>query len=293
MGSPKKPAQGVRREPGPDTLPALRDMLIQDPRIGRLGVHHNGNGSSARPDDTAPTEIQHAPSIAPVTPYIEPKPQQANLQSDGIASDRPSVAKRAFRSVALGFVVIAMGGAAFALLSYEGDKKQDVVRAWDLSLNWVSSVLHANSSQGAKGSDVAAESISQPLDKAPSQNTAVLPATPGLAVAPASVAVGSSSELQYQFKSVASDVADLRRLIDQLGGRVDRLAARVDQLLAKQDQMERDIATVQAAQQNISQKIASLSQPTTVRIPRKKVVRTAPPVAAYPSPLGVNDYPHR
>ena len=212
MGASRNPVQDAQREQGPDTLPALRDMLIQDPRIGGLGVHANGpgvhpngNGSSTRPDDTAPMEIHDVPSIAPTAPSIvEPKSQQASLQSETISRARPSVGKRALRSVALGFIVLAIGGSAFALLSYDGDKKRNLVREWDLSRSWVSSALHniltQGPSQDAKGPDQIAEPISKPLDKTPSQNTAVLPATPGINPAPASVASGSSFAPQHQLE---------------------------------------------------------------------------------------------
>jgi outer membrane murein-binding lipoprotein Lpp len=308
MSSPKNATRAVRREPGPETLPALRDMLIQDPRIGKLGVDPNGNGSQARHGDAAPAEIHCAPSITPVTPSIEPKPQQASLQSDGISSDRPSVGKRAFRSVALGFIVIAVGGAAFALSSYESDKKKDIARAWDVSRSWLSSVLHINSSQGS-GSDPVAASISKPSDKAPLQSTAALPAVPsiapapapGIAPAPAPLATEPtvSQQAQQQLKSMASDLVNLRRVVDQLAGKVDQLAAKVDQIFAKQDQMAKDIATAQAVERNLSQKITSLSQPPTPRIPRKRaVIPPAPastatsPVDAYPR-LGIADHSPR
>jgi outer membrane murein-binding lipoprotein Lpp len=324
MSSPKNATRAVRREPGPDTLPALRDMLIQDPRIGKLGVHPNGNGSQARHEDTAPAEIHCAPSITPVTPSIEPKPQQASLQSDGISNDRPSVGKRAFRSVALGFIVIAVGGAAFTLSSYESDKKKDIARAWDVSRSWLSSVLHINSSQGSsRGSDPVAASISKPSDKAPLQSTAALPAVPSIApapapgiapapapgiapapapgIAPAPLATEPtvSQQAQQQLKSTASDLVNLRRVVDQLAGKVDQLAAKVDQIFAKQDQMAKDIATAQAVERNLSQKITSLSQSPTPRIPRKRaVIPPAPaptatsPVDAYPR-LGIADHSPR
>jgi outer membrane murein-binding lipoprotein Lpp len=301
MSSPKNATRAVRREPGPDTLPALRDMLIQDPRIGKLGVHPNGNGSQARHEDTAPAEIHCAPSITPVTPSIEPKPQQASLQSDGISNDRPSVGKRAFRSVALGFIVIAVGGAAFTLSSYESDKKKDIARAWDVSRSWLSSVLHINSSQGSsRGSDPVAASISKPSDKAPLQSTAALPAVPsiapapapGIAPAPAPLATEPtvSQQAQQQLKSTASDLVNLRRVVDQLAGKVDQLAAKVDQIFAKQDQMAKDIATAQAVERNLSQKITSLSQSPTPRIPRKRAV--IPPAPAPTATSPVDAYPH-
>jgi len=268
MVSSQKPTHGVQRGQGPDTLPALREMLIQDPRIGRVEVHPDGNGSSDRHDRTAPKEIHHAPSIAPTVPSSELNSQRASLQSDGTSNDRPSVGRRVFHTVARGFIVIAMVCAAFALLSDGGDKKKDIVRAWDHSLNWLSSVLGTNSSQD---SDVAPESGSKPLDQTPTQNTALLPAAPHIQPAPASVATASSPELQHQLETMVSDLADVRRLVEQLA--------------ARQDQMVRDIATLQAAEQNVSQKLSSLPESQTVRVPRKKAVRPVhkSTLSAYPN----------
>jgi ABC-type Fe3+-hydroxamate transport system substrate-binding protein len=66
-------------------------------------------------------------------------------------------------------------------------------------------------------------------------------------------------------KPVAIDLALVRRSIEQLG-------ANQDQLARKQDQMAQAIATMQAAEQDISQKILALAPPApkTVRVPPPK-----------------------
>ncbi len=247
----------VQREQGPDTLPALREMLIQDPRIGRAEIHPDAYDSPDRHDDTAPKAIHHAPSIAPMAPSLALNAQLATPPSDRIATKRPSVARRVFRTGARGFIVIVVVGGTFALLSSGDVKKQDILGTWDLSLSWLSSVLHTNLSQSY---EVAAGSISKPLDQTPSQNTALLPATPGIQSAPASVVIESSPETQHRLETMASDLADVRRL-------VERLAAR-------QDQMARDIATLQTAEQTLSERLSSLPEPPAVHLPRKKAIRT-------------------
>jgi hypothetical protein len=273
----------IQRKQGPDILLALRQSLIEDPRIGTVAVCADGDGSSDSQHTTAQNEIHHAPgtsvakssvdqnlgraslqsdgipadslSIAPMEHSIELNPGQANRQTDGTSYDRPIVGRRIFHRVARGFAFIAMIGAAFVLLSYGDAKKKDVIRTWDLSLSWLSSVLGTSSSQGP---DIATASVSKSLDQTPSRNTAVLPTTVGIQPTPASVAPGSSPEPQHQLETMASDLAVLRHLVEQLA--------------AGQNQMAQDMATLQAAEQNISQKISLLSQSRTVRIPRKKVV---------------------
>ena len=64
-----------------------------------------------------------------------------------------------------------------------------------------------------------------------------------------------SAELQALLKPVAVDLAIMRRSVEQL-------AANQDQLARKQDQMAQAIATLQAAQQDLSQKILALAPPT-------------------------------
>jgi len=63
-----------------------------------------------------------------------------------------------------------------------------------------------------------------------------------------------SVELQAQLKPVALDLAILKRSVEQL-------ASNQDQLARKQDQMTQAFATLQAAEQDINQKILSLAPP--------------------------------
>jgi hypothetical protein len=74
----------------------------------------------------------------------------------------------------------------------------------------------------------------------------LLPSPPGLAV--------TSAELQQLLKPMAIDLALVRRS-------EERLATNQDQLARKQDQMAQTIATLQAAEQDISQKILVLAAP--------------------------------
>ena len=285
MGSSQNESQ---REQGPDAHSALKEMLMQ--RIGGVELCPDEYGSSDRDNDTAPKVFYCAPSITPAEPSIELNPPQAILQSDRISSGRPSVGSRVFRTVARGFIVITMVGAGFSLLSYGDEREKDIVSAWDRSLSWLSSVSRTNSSEGSDvtaepvaktvaaepavaaepiaktvaaepavtaepvpktvaaepavaaepvAKTVAAEPVSRPSDQKSSQNTALVPEASSIQSAPASVTTGLSSELQHQLETMASDLAIVRRV-------VERLAAR-------QDQMARDIATLQAPEQKVSQ----------------------------------------
>jgi hypothetical protein len=73
----------------------------------------------------------------------------------------------------------------------------------------------------------------------------------------------TSAELQEKLKPVALDVAIVRRSVEQL-------ASNQDQLARKQEQMAQAIAALQAAGQDISQKISTPPPPKTVHVPPPK-----------------------
>jgi hypothetical protein len=80
----------------------------------------------------------------------------------------------------------------------------------------------------------------------------------------------TSAELQEKLKPVALDVAIVRRSIEQL-------AFNQDQLARKQDQMAQAIAALQAAEQDISQKILAVAPPA------PKAVHVSPKPAQPPA----------
>jgi hypothetical protein len=79
----------------------------------------------------------------------------------------------------------------------------------------------------------------------------------------------TSTELQQQLKPIAIDLALVRRSEEQL-------AANQEQLARKQDQMAQAIATLQAAEQDISQQILALGPPA------PKAARFPPPKPLQP-----------
>ena len=80
----------------------------------------------------------------------------------------------------------------------------------------------------------------------------------------------TSTELQQQLKPIAIDLALVRRSEEQL-------AANQDQLARKQDQMAQAIATLQAAEQDLSQQILALAPPA------PKAVHVSPKPAQPPA----------
>jgi hypothetical protein len=80
----------------------------------------------------------------------------------------------------------------------------------------------------------------------------------------------TSVELQQQLKPVALDLAILRRSVEQL-------ASNQDQLSRKQEQVTQAIAALQAAQQDIREKILALAPPA------PKAVHVPPPKPPQPA----------
>ena len=79
----------------------------------------------------------------------------------------------------------------------------------------------------------------------------------------------TSTELQAELKPTALDLAIVRRSVEQLG-------ANQDQLARKEDQLAQAIALVQAAEQDISQKILAIAPPA------PRVVHAPPPKSPQP-----------
>jgi hypothetical protein len=210
---------------------AFKEWLkIQEARHGSVADHPYGNSSS----DSDRNEFHVSPGIAPVEPSVGVNPSQASFQSPGISRGRLWVGRRVFRTFAYGVIIIVTVGAALAWDASD-DRTKDIVRAWGISLIQLSSVLGAMS---PAASDAAAE----PVSKASEQ---------------ALLAARSSPKAQHQLETMVSDLADLRRIVEQFA--------------AKQEQMAQDVATLQAAKQNVSEKKSSLAQSSSAFPPPKNI----------------------
>jgi hypothetical protein len=93
------------------------------------------------------------------------------------------------------------------------------------------------------------------------------PLLPASTMEPPAPAV-TSAELQAQLKPATLDLAIVKRSVEQL-------AANQDQLARKQDQMAQVIAALQAAEQELSQKISSPPTSGAAHVPSPKPLRPA------------------
>jgi len=219
---------------GDEIFLAFKEWLkMQEARHGRVSDHRHGNGSS----ESHRNEFHVSPAIAPLEPSIGVHPPQPSLQSPTISRGKRSVGRRVFRTFAYGFIIIVAVGAALAWASGD-DKTKDMVRSWGSSLSRLSPVLGTRSP--------AASAMVQPVSKTSEQ---------------ASFAAGSFPEAQHQLETMVSDIADVRRILEQLA--------------AKQEQMAKDVAALQAAKQNISEKKSSPAQSSSTVPPPKNIYSEA------------------
>jgi hypothetical protein len=235
-------------------LRSIQEWTVQQPHAAKTtnqaaDIDNCGSGKGT----------QFSPSIAPPEPSIEPSSsasperpidpsQQAN--SSPAASNRLFVKKRVVRTVAGGLLIAIVVGVVWQ--TYRDNQTTKLIKAWGHS-----SVIWLSSSFAATEGD--SESAAQPSTKL-SDQAAQTPTA-------ASVQASEVAELKQQLLAVVNDLAVIRRDVEQLS--------------SKHEQMSRDIATVQATEQNVSEKISSLTQPALPRgQPRKNVprlVRAEPP----------------
>ena len=155
------------------------------------------------------------------------------------ASNRSSVERRVFRIICGLLIAIVV---AVVWQAHRDDQTMKLVRAWgNSSMIWLSAALGATQRE----SEAAAE---------PSKLSDQATSTPAVTSTPTK----EFTDLNQQLQTVVNDLAVLRRNVEQLSER--------------QEQMSRDISTVQAIEQNVSEKISSLTQAPPVHVPPRKNV---------------------
>ena len=170
-------------------------------------------------------------------------PRSSSLKDDPVASDRPSVGRRIFRTLTRFFIAVLIGvGGTLAWQSY-GDAAREMVVARAPTLAWLLSVSTTKSPAGA----------------------------------------ATSSYPVQQLEPLASSLDVVRRSVEQLA--------------AKQDQMAQNIATLQAVEEDIRQKMsytppflslqaASIPQPKPPQPRAQSSAVQSSPVPRPPPPAG-------
>jgi len=179
-----------------------------------------------------------APSIVPPERAID---QNEEIGVEEPPSERPSLGRRVFGAIVGGVVIAATAGLAWQ--AYSDDQTKVMVKALWSSVHGV---------KLNPGSDLAANNTPQLSDQTAA--VAQSPPTPVVAEAP--------PELLQQLQTIVSDLAVLRHAVEEIA--------------SKQGQTSRDIASLQAAQQNVSQQISSLARATSTRAAAQKSAAKLP-----------------
>ena len=140
--------------------------------------------------------------VRPVKPSIH-SPRSSSLKDDQVASDRPSVGRRVFRTLTKFLIAVLIGVGGTVAWQSHGDAAREMVVAQAPTLAWLLSVSTTKS------------------------------------------------------PAVAATSPDPVRQLEPLASNLDVVRRSVEQLADKQDQMAQNIATLQAVEEDIRQKISS------------------------------------
>src|SRR6266849_10458616 len=140
--------------------------------------------------------------IRAVKPSIH-SPRSSSLKGDQVASDRPSVGRRIFRTLTRFFITVLIGVGGTLAWQSHGDSAREMVVARAPTLAWLLPVSTTKSS----------------------------------------AVVATSPDPVQQLEPLASNLDVVRRSVEQLAD--------------KQDQMAQNIATLQAVEEDVRQKISS------------------------------------
>ena len=183
-------------------------------------------------------DTDSAPSIVPPEPAID---QNEEIGVEDPPTVRPSLPRRVYGAIIGGVVIAAAAGLAWQ--TYSDDQTKVMVKALWSSVHGV---------KLNPGSDLAANNTPQLSDQ-----------TAGLAQPPSTPAVAETPpELLQQLQTIVSDLAVLRHAVEEIA--------------SNQGQTSRDIASLQAAQQNVSQQISSLARATSTRAAAQKSAAKLP-----------------
>jgi hypothetical protein len=167
-----------------------------------------------------------------------------------------------FRTIARFFVAVVIGVGATLAWQSHGDAAKETIKIWGStwSPTWAllfDRFLSVSTTGSAPDVQVSAQ------DAATTQSTPVIqrPATPAAATSP---------ELVQQLEPLAHDLAGVRRSLEQLA--------------AKQELMAQNIATLQAVEQDIRQKMSSPPSYRPVPVPPRKPPQPAAQSSAVQSP---------
>jgi hypothetical protein len=251
------PAQADPHHDGDVVLLAPKDWTDAEEALSRLA-----HVASDRRRPTAGSDFSAGPRVT--EPSRDATLRPADLNSDRLPTDRPSLRRRTSRSLARFLVTACIGVAAtLAWQSYGGAAKRMIANSVP-QLSWL---LSPPATDAPSGREIAVEQPSPPAvqasaPQAASEQAGAVAPTASQTAAP----TAPSPELQ-DLATMAHDLAAVRQSVEQLA--------------AGQEQMARDVAKLQTAGQDIRRRISAL--PPAAATAHKPV---PPPQPAFQSSVG-------
>jgi len=212
------------------------------------------------------------------SPEIIPIPELKRLARDNRAAGRPSIGRRMIRAVARFCITALIGVGATLAWQTHGDQANEIIKTWAASLG--QRLAAASTTKSAAEITLAAAQTAIPVQPA-AHDVALAQSRPGPQIPPASVGQAAPAAAStQQLDSIVKNLAMVQKGVEQLG--------------AKQEEMARNIATLQAAEQDIRSKLLPAPQSSKVvpLPPRKKIVAVAPAQPASPSSVEPSPSPH-
>lgn len=222
-------------------------------------------------------ELHSSPDLAPLEELLEVRPGAGKSRARRVSpsGNRRSIGSEALRLFVFGLIIATIGGAAFAS-QYGDDNIKETLGILQSSVSaLLPEVGTAPSAAIPEGFSKNSDRVS-PQDKTPVENTSAKE-TRFTQSSPASATAASSPQIQQQLAAMAGELAVVRGLAEQL--------------TVAQKKMAQDIAALETAKDNLSQKMWWLYQSSAFNAPPHKTVKKIAPATAKSSPVP-NPAPH-
>jgi len=229
------------------------------------------------PSGNYPNELHPSPDLAPLEELLEVRPGVGRSRARRVSpsGNRRSIGSEVLRLFVFGLIIATVGGAAFAS-QYGDDNIKETLGILQSSVSALLPEVGTSPSAAIpEGSSKNSDRVS-PQDKTSAENTSAKE-TRFAQSSPASVTAASSPQVQQQLATMAGELAIVRGLAEQL--------------TVSQKKMAQDIAALETAKDNLSQKMWWLYQSSAFDAQPHKTVKKTVPATAKSSPVP-NPAPH-
>ncbi|PWT82627.1 MAG: hypothetical protein C5B58_07870 [Acidobacteria bacterium] len=216
---------------GDKVLRSIEDFIVEQTHAAKHTVQTAGtdNCDSGRGTPLSPNAASPEPSVEPSTSSSPEHSIDQSQQAKSSPASNVFLIRSVVRTLVGGlFLVIVV---AVAWQTYQDDQTRTLIKALaHSSVSWLSSSLKATQ----RGSASSAQSVAKTSDQVVQMPTTT------------SMQANEVAEVRQQLLAVVNDLAVMRRDVEQLS--------------SKHEQLSRDVETVQAIVQGVTEKISSFSQ---------------------------------